>query len=129
MLVNDRKHKHLSRIARNSFVVIATVVLAVKIAAAQNPPPAVPPALPGTSSIRLPGLSGLSSFSNTIATAASPGQVSNAIAAGFAGDRDSAEGQPGRSGRPRRITIEQVKQSANRMASPLAYLSHLSVEA
>ena len=69
MLVHDRKHKHLSTIARNSFAVIATVVLAVKIAAAQNPPPAVPPALPGTSAIRLPGLSGLSSFSNTIVTA------------------------------------------------------------
>src|SRR6476661_5461915 len=101
MLVNDRKHKHLSRIARNSFAVIATVVLALKIAAAQNPRPAVPPALPGTSAIRLPGLGGLSSFSNTIVTADRPG-------------------------RPRRITIEQVKQSANRMASPLAYLSHLS---
>jgi hypothetical protein len=131
MLVNDRKHKHLSTIARNSFGVIVTVVLilATKTAAGQNPPPAVPPALPGTSAIRLPGLSGLSSFSNTIVTADRPGQVSNAIAAGFAGDRDSAEGQPGRSGRPRRITIEQVKQSANRVASPLAYLSHLSVEA
>jgi outer membrane protein TolC len=104
MLVNDRKHKHLSTIARNSFAVIATVVLALRIAAAQNPPPAVPPALPGTSAIRLPGLGGLSSFSNTIVTADRPG-------------------------RPRRITIEQVKQSANRMASPLAYLSHLSVEA
>jgi hypothetical protein len=95
MLVNDRKHKHLSTIARNSFAVIAIVVLTVMIAAAQNP----------------------------------PAQVRSTIAAGFAGDRDSAEGQPGRSGRPRRITIEQVKQSANRMASPLAYLSHLSVEA
>ena len=57
MLVSDRKHKHFSTIARNSVAVIATVVLAVKIAAAQNLPPAVPPALPGTSAIRLPGLS------------------------------------------------------------------------
>jgi outer membrane protein len=128
MLVSDRKHKHFSTIARNSVAVIATVVLAVKIAAAQNLPPAVPPALPGTSAIRLPGLSGLSSFSSDVVTADRPGQVSNAIAAGFAGGRDSAERQPVRSERPRRITLEQVKQSANRMASPLAYISHLSVE-
>jgi hypothetical protein len=83
MLVSDRKHKHFSTIARNSVAVIATVVLAVKIAAAQNLPPAVPPALPGTSAIRLPGLSGLSSFSSDVVTADRPGQVSNAIAARF----------------------------------------------
>jgi outer membrane protein TolC len=36
----------------------------------------------------------------------------------------------GAAGQPRRITLEQVQQqSANRAASPLAYLSHLSVEA
>ena len=122
MLVSDRKHRH-------SVAVIATVVLAVKIAAAQNPPPAAPPALPGSSAVRLPGLNDLSSFSNTIVTSDRPAQASSAIAAGFAGDRDSAEGQPVRPGRPRGITLEQVKQSANRMASPLAYLSHLSVEA
>jgi hypothetical protein len=129
MLVSDRKHRHLSTIARNSVAVIATVVLAVKIAAAQDPPPTVPPALPGASSIRLPGSSTLSSFSNTIVTSGRPGKVSNAIAAGFAGGRDSAEGQPVRSRRTRRITLELVQQSANRMASPLAHLNHLSVEA
>jgi outer membrane protein TolC len=37
---------------------------------------------------------------------------------------------PESAGRPRRITLEQVKQqSANRAASALAYMSHLSVEA
>jgi outer membrane protein TolC len=107
------------------------MVLAVKVTAAQDLTSAVPPAPLGTSAIRLPGLSGLSSLSGTVVTAGRPGKVSNAIAAGFAGGSDSAEGQPVRSGRPRRITLEQVKeQSANRgMASSLAYMSHLSVEA
>ena len=123
--MSNWKHKHLSTIALNS-VVIASV--AVKIAFAQNLPPAVPPLLPGTSAIRLPGLSGLSPFSWDLVTADRPGRVSNAVVGGFAGGRDSVE-QPVQPARPRRINLEQVKQSANRMASPLAYLSHLSVEA
>jgi outer membrane protein TolC len=42
----------------------------------------------------------------------------------------SSDVPPLPSGRPRRITLERVKQqSANRAASSLAYLSHLSVEA
>jgi outer membrane protein TolC len=126
MLGSDRQHKH-STIALSSVAVIATVVL-VKIAAAQDLPSAIPPALPGMSTIRLPGFSGLS-LSGTVITAGRPGQMGNAIATGFADGGDSAEGQSARSGRPRRITLEQVKQSAKRVASPLAYMSHLSVEA
>jgi outer membrane protein TolC len=129
MLVSDRKHRHLSTIAWNSVAVIAIMAPAVKIAAAQDPPPVVPAAMAGTSATPLPVLSGLSSFSSAVVTAGRPGLVSNAIAAGFSGGSNSAEGQPVRSGRPQRITIEQVKQSAARMASPLARLSHLSVEA
>src|SRR6185436_238980 len=51
-------------------------------------------------------------------------------AAGLAGAGNAALRQPVRSGRTQRVTLEQVKQqSANRMASPLAYMSQLSVEA
>jgi outer membrane protein TolC len=130
MLRSDRKHKHLSTIARNSVAVIATAVLAVKIIAGEDLASTVPPALPETSAIRLPGFSGVSSLSGTVVTAGRPGQVSNATAAGFAIGGDSIQGESVRAGRSRRITLEQVKQqSANRVASPLAYLSHLSVEA
>jgi outer membrane protein TolC len=104
------------------------VVLAFKIAAAQDLPSAVPPTLPGMSAIRLPGLSGLSSLSSPVVTAGRSSQVRNTIAAGFTDGGYSGEGQSVRSGR-HRITLEQVKQSANRMASPLAYMSQLSVEA
>ncbi len=128
MLVSDRKHKHLSAIARNSVAVIATVILALKIAAAQNLPPADPPTLPGTSAIPLPELRGLNLFSSAVVTAERAGQVSDEPTAGFAGGRDAVERPSLRSG-PRRITLEQVKQSASRMVSPLAYMSHLSVEA
>jgi outer membrane protein TolC len=56
--------------------------------------------------------------------------VNNAITTGFAVGGDSAVGQPVRSERHQRITLEQVKQqSANRVVSPLAYMSRLSVEA
>src|SRR5215472_17855493 len=121
---SDRKHNHLPISARHSVAIIATaLVLAVKIAVAQDLPSAVPTALPGISTTRLPGSSGLFSFSGTVVTAGRPGQVRNAIAVGFADGGDSA------AGRPRRITLEQVKQSANRMTSPLAYMSQLSVEA
>jgi hypothetical protein len=130
MRERDQKHKHLPTTAWNSVVVIATVlVLTVKIAAAQDLPSAIPPALPGMPAIRLPGFSGLSSLSSPVVTAGRSGQVGNTIVPGFANGGYPVEGQPVRSGR-HRITLEQVKQeSANRMASPLAYMSQLSVEA
>jgi hypothetical protein len=53
-----------------------------------------------------------------------------ALAAPFSRSGDSDQEHTLPSTRPRRITLEQVKQqSANRAASPLAYMSHLSVEA
>jgi outer membrane protein len=130
MLLNDRKHTCPSAIARNSVVVIAVVALAGTTGAAQDLPSPVPTALPGASAIWLPGFSGLSSFPSAGVTAERPGQVSNATAPGLVVGGDSAEGQPARLGQPRRITLEQVKQqSANRVASTAAYMSHLSVEA
>jgi outer membrane protein TolC len=127
MFGSDRKHKHLPTIALNSVAVMATVVSTVMIATAQDLPSTIQPALSGNSTIRLTGFRGLSSLSGTVVTAGTPSQVSNAMAAGVADGGDSAEGQ---SARPRRLTLEQVKQqSANRMASPLAHMSQLSVEA
>ena len=56
--------------------------------------------------------------------------MSHIIAPGFAADEDSPEGRSVRSGGPHRVTLEQVsQQSANRVVSPLAYMSQLSVEA
>jgi outer membrane protein len=130
MLLNDRKHTCPSAIARNSVVVIAVVALAGTTGAAQDLPSPVPTALPGASAIWLPGFSDLSSFPSADVTAERPGQVSNATAADLVVAGGSAEAQPARLSRPRRITLEQVKQqSANRAASTAAYMSHLSVEA
>jgi outer membrane protein TolC len=123
---SDRKYRPFHTIAGNLVAVIATVLLSVEIAAAQDLPPAAPPALPGASAIRLPGFGGLSALSSSAVPAGRPAQLGDAVAAGGG---DSAERQPVRFGQPQHITLEQVKQSANRIASPLAYMSHLSVEA
>src|SRR5262245_51520702 len=127
MLRSDRTRSQFSPFARNSIAVIATVALAVTIVAAQDLPSTVTSAVTGTSAIRLPGFNGLSPLTGAVATKGTHDQVSNAIAAGFASGGDSAEGQSVRSGPPRRITLEQVKQqSASRVTSPLAYMSQLS---
>src|SRR5215472_8561507 len=101
---------------KHQLAIIASVLLVANIAGAQGMPSVVPPVLRGTSSIRPPGLSGLTFLSSPVDTVDRPGQAGNATA-----------GPPGRQ---QRITLQQVKQhSANRVASPLAYMGHLSVEA
>ena len=130
MLGNGCQRRHRAASARNWAVVIAMMTVAVKNAAPQDSPSPVPAIAQGTSVMRLPVFNGLSSLSSAVLAAPGPGQESDAITVGFAGDGEPAEGQPIRSGGPRRITLEQVKQqSANRVASPLAHLSQLSVEA
>ena len=127
MVSIDRKHEHFPAIVRILMDVIATAVLSVEIAGAQDLPSAVPPALPGASTIRLSGSRALSSLSGTVVTSSGLGQGSTATATVFAG---ADVGPSIRSGLRRQVTLEQVKQqSANRAASPLAYMSHLSVEA
>jgi len=124
MLGYARRHNLL-----NSVVWIAIAVLAVGIGAAQNLPATVPSTLPGAPAIRLPGLSGLS-LSGPAAPADRPKeQPGNIVATGLDG-AEIASVQMVRSAGPRRVTLEQVKQqSANRAANPIAYMSHLSVEA
>ena len=130
MLWSDHERRHPYAFWQNLIGVIAAVILAVTIVAAQDLPLAVPSAIPGTSAIRSPGFNGSSALSSIAGTAARPGQVSNVFAAGFAGVGNAAERQPVRSGRPQRVNLEQVKQqSANRVAGPLAHLNQLSVEA
>jgi outer membrane protein TolC len=108
MLGSDRKDQLRPVSALKSAAILATVFFSLKIAAAQTLPPATPPVQPRVPTLRLPVL------------------VSKPIIDGA----DSAGGQPTPSGQPRRITLEQVKQqSANRVASPLAYMGQLSVEA
>ncbi len=54
--------------------------------------------------------------------------VQTSLDSDAAGAVSPAEGARSPSDRPRQITLEQVKQSANRVATPLARLSALSVE-
>ncbi len=127
MLARDRKHNRCSTIA---VAVLAAVVVTDRTAPAQDVPLAGPLALPGFSSARLPGFSGFSSLSASAVTTGIPGQAGNVAAAGFSGERNSGEGPPAPSGGPRRVTLQQVQQrSANRLASPVARMSQLSVEA
>ena len=130
MLWSDRKRRRPYAFGQNLITVIATVILAVAIVAAQDLPLAVPSAVAGTSAIRPPVFNGFSALSGIAGRAARPGQVSNVFAAGFAAGGNAAERQAVRSGRTQRVTLEQVKQqSANRVAGPLAHLNQLSVEA
>ena len=130
MFGNNRKLIPLSALVQNSAVVIVTLVVAVRFGAAQDSPPTLAPALPGTPAIRLSAMSGLSQFSTSGIVATRPELPADGIAGGFADPDDSVEGQPIQPGRPQRITLQQVQQqSANRAASSLAYVSHLSVEA
>jgi outer membrane protein TolC len=117
-------HRNASRSRRALLIAIAVTA----IGSAQEAPSAVPPVLQGISPTQSPGFRGFSALSGTVVTTDRPGPVRDATAAVFAGDGNSAES--GGPERHRRITLEQVKQqSANRAIGPLAYMSHLSVEA
>jgi outer membrane protein TolC len=116
MLGSNQRHKHLRTIAQNSVAVIATLVLTAQLAAAQD-------------LIRLPAVADLSSQWGALATAKRP-EASNTALDGVTDGGDPGTGQPARSGQRHRITLEQVKQqSANRVASPMAHMSQLAVEA
>jgi hypothetical protein len=113
-MLGHRKHHHF-----DSAALITTVVLAAGIGPAQDFPAAVPSALTGAPPTRLSRFSDLPPLSST--------GMSDAVTAVSAGG--PAAGQPVQSG-PRPVTLQQVQQqSANRAVSPLAYMSHLSVEA
>ena len=121
-MLGNRKYHHF-----DSAALITTVVLAAGIGAAQDFPAAVPSALTGVLPIRPTRFSDFPPLSSTGVTAGRAGQVSDAVTVVSAGG--PAVGQPVRSG-PRPVTLQQVQQqSANRAVSPLAYMSHLSVEA
>jgi outer membrane protein TolC len=97
--------------------IFAVTTVAVTTVAAQDLPSAGPSG--GT------GLSGFSAFPGMAGKSGRPG-----LANRFFGGGNDAEGQGARSGRPQRLTLQQVQQqSANRVAGPLAHLSQLSVEA
>src|SRR6516225_1979602 len=125
----DRTHLPFFSFARSSAALLVALVGASGSTAAQDATPAVRFALPGESPFRLPGFTGLSSFSIP-GFPARPWQLVNAIADGLEPDAESAARQGLPAGGPRRITLQLAQQqSANRAATSLAYLSHLSVEA
>jgi outer membrane protein len=130
MLGNDRMRVHRSAFTRSSIAVIAAAGLAVTLSNAQDLPSAVRGSVERTSMIAPTGLSGLPPLSGATAATGRVRQTNDGVVAGLAGAGDLAEGQSVRSGRPQRITLEQVKQqSANRVTAPLAHIGQLSVEA
>ncbi|HKE24447.1 MAG TPA: TolC family protein [Bryobacteraceae bacterium] len=127
---SELTQSHICVLARNATAVIAPVILAATIVAAQDTPSALPTAIPGLSAIRPSGFNALTSLSSIAGTAGRPSQVSDFVAAGFPAAGYPAMRPPIRFGGPQSVTLEQVKQqSASRVASPLAYMSQLSVEA
>jgi outer membrane protein TolC len=108
-------YKHSFDAARLSAVAIILASAVAKIAA-QGSRSATPPAAPETLAIQTGGFSSGSSFSAATTDAGGP--------------RDSTVRKPAPSDRIRRITLEQVKQTADPAASPLlARLGQLSIEA
>ena len=129
MFGHHRTHLSLSILARNSAAIVIALAVA-GIGAAQDFSSAAAPALPWNWVLRPPAFSRLSSLLISSVAATRPGQPGSPIAAGLGDASDSADGRFVRSAGPRRVTLQQVQQqSANRAASSLAYLSHLSVEA
>jgi hypothetical protein len=61
------------------------------------------------------------------AATASATEISMMTAREASSSTASNEEEPGRSSRPRRITLQQVQQSANRLASPVARIGCGSV--
>src|SRR5215470_1739992 len=114
---NHQTHRALSAFVRSSALLVTPIVVAA-IGAAQDFPAAVPSALTGRPPMPLTGFSRLPPLSSTGVMAGRAGQVNDAVT--------DAVGQLVRSGR-RRVTLQQVQQqSANRLASSLANMSHLS---
>ena len=130
MFVHHRTRLPLSILARNLAAIVIAMAVAGIGAAQDSSSSAVAPALPWSWVLRPPAFSGLSSLSISGVAAAGPGQPGTPIAAGLEDASDPADGRFVRSAGPRRVTLQQIQQqSANRVASSLAYLSHLSVEA
>jgi outer membrane protein TolC len=114
MLGSNRQYKHFFMNMWGSVPLVAVAILAIPIAGAQDVSSNGSPSLQVTPAIRVQSSGGLPS----------------PPAAGVVSGEDSADRQSVRPTPPRRITIERVKQqAANRIASPLAYMSQLSVEA
>jgi hypothetical protein len=121
MFEQGRTCTSFSPLVRLSVVTFGISILNVAAQESHNSLSAATPAATGISAIPSDRDS---SFFERVNTPKWRRQASEA-----SGSTASSEEEPGRSSRPRRITLQQVQQSANRLASPLARLGQLSVEA
>jgi hypothetical protein len=121
----ENKGKHLSALVQLLIVSVVTV-LPGRIAAFQNLPLA-PVTAPGTSTVQSSTFDAALPFSTTPSGGARTWQLADNVAA--APGAGSSGGKPIRSDGVRRITLEQVKQSVDPVASPPARLGQLSIEA
>ena len=125
MFEQDRKRNGFSPLARLSLVAISILVLNVAAPGSEDLTSAALPPATGISTIPSDRDS---SFSEGANTPKGRSQARTAVSEASSGTA-STEEELSRSGRVRRITLQQVQQSANRLASPLARLGQLSVEA
>jgi len=136
MFAKDGKRKQCPSVRPLSVVSIGILVLAVGTVAGQDPPLGsqqgafAPQNILRTPAIPLARFSGAWSSATAASAGSSRWEPSDAPASDRASSAFSVE-TPVRYGRIRRITLEQVKQqqSADPVASPIARLGQLSIEA
>ena len=126
MLEQDRKRTGFLPLVRLSLVAVGIIVLNVAAPGSEDLPSAASRVATGIS--KIPSDRDSSLFERA-STPNGRSQVSETAVSEASGSTASSEEEPGHSSRPRRITLQQVQQSANRLASPVARLGQLSVEA
>jgi outer membrane protein len=124
--------KHCSSIPRLSVVAVASIILLVGTAAAQDPSLAAPEGAIGNAALPLARLfPGGLSFAPAASVANRQWHASDSAAIDLASSAVSTQREQAPfDGTPRRITLEEVKQHlVNPVGNPLARLGQLSIEA
>jgi hypothetical protein len=131
MLERNNRQKRLSAVVRVPVITLAVMVLALGTADAQDPPLLAPQSAQGDSAIPFGTFGGVLSVPMTASAGSTRWQGSNSSAGEVAGSAGSTARTPGRVEGIPRITLEQAKQqrSVDLVASPLARLGQLSIEA
>src|SRR5215471_5276995 len=111
---------HSSAVMTLSIVAIATVLSTIGTEAAQDSPRTLPPTAPDSSAVKQQRV-GAESFQSTTASPLSADQLKTADASVAASSASTAE-KSARSGLARRITLDQINQSADPAKSQLARL-------
>jgi len=130
-MLESNKQKRLSAVVWVSVIPLVIMVLALGRVDAQDPLLLAPQSTPPDSAIPFGSFRGALSVPMTASAGSTRWQGNNSSAAEVAGSAGSTARKPGHVEGIRRITLEQAKQqrSVDSVASPLARLGQLSIEA